>query len=97
MKTRFFLALAGAAFAVVAAAPATAQRDWDWRAGDYRLVGAGVSALFPELRRDPRGRAWVMRNFDRNRDGRVQPREALAANDAFVALAGREPPLRLAG
>ncbi len=47
-----------------------------------------MPALFPELRGSARGRAWVMRNFDWNRDGRVQPREALAANDAFVEVAG---------
>ena len=44
--------------------------------------------LFPELRGNPRGRAFVMRNFDRNRDGRVSPREAQAANRAFAGVAG---------
>ena len=72
----------------LAAVPALAQDRWDWRPGDYRLVGAGVPDLFPELRATPRGRAWVMRNFDRNRDGRVQPREAMAANRAFADVAG---------
>ncbi|MCU6455361.1 OmpA family protein [Sphingomonas sp. A2-49] len=72
------------------AGPAAAQDRWDWSAGDrpYRLVGAGVPDLFPELRRTERGRAFVMRNFDINRDGRVSPREAEAANRAFAAVAG---------
>ena len=73
---------------LAAAAPALAQDRWDWRPGDYRLVGAGVSILYPELRDRPRGRAFVMRNFDFNRDGRVQPREANAANRAFAGVAG---------
>ena len=30
---------------------------------------AGVGLLYPELRRTNRGRAFVMRNFDRNRAG----------------------------
>ena len=72
----------------LAATPSQAQDRWDWRPGDYRLIGAGVPDLFPELRGTPRGRAWVMRNFDRNRDGRVQPREADAANRAFADVAG---------
>jgi outer membrane protein OmpA-like peptidoglycan-associated protein len=72
------------------AGPAAAQDRWDWSAGDrpYRLIGAGVPDLFPELRRTERGRAFVMRNFDVNRDGRVSPREAAAANRAFAAVAG---------
>jgi outer membrane protein OmpA-like peptidoglycan-associated protein len=44
--------------------------------------------LFPELRRTNRGRAFVMRNFDRNDDGRINPREAEAANRAFAEIAG---------
>lgn len=83
------LALAGAATAL----PAAAQDRWDWTGGrpgtrDYRLAGAGVRLLFPELRSTVRGRAFVMRNFDRNRDGFVQPREADAANRAFASIAG---------
>ena len=67
---------------------AAAQDRWDrdeGRAGarDDRLVGAGVPSLLPELRRTPRGRAFVM-DFDFNRDGRVSPREARAANRAFA-------------
>ena len=73
---------------VLAAGPALAQERWDWRPGGYRLVGAGVPLLSPELRDTPRGRAFVMRNFDLNRDGRVQPREADAANRAFLGVAG---------
>lgn len=77
------LPLLGAAAATLAAsaAPASAQERWDWdggRAGDrdYHLVGPGVPRLFPELRRTNRGRAFVMRNFDFNRDGRVNLRRA---------------------
>ena len=83
-------AAAVAAASLFAAAPAAAQDRWDWSPGDraYRLVGAGVPVLYPELRGSPRGRAFVMRNFDLNRDGRVQPREADAANRAFAAVAG---------
>jgi outer membrane protein OmpA-like peptidoglycan-associated protein len=78
---------------IVAASPAVAQRNWDWSGGrpgtrDYRLIGAGVPALFPELRGTNRGRAFVLRNFDWNRDGRVAPREANAANRAFAQIAG---------
>lgn len=84
-----------AAIAVAAgAAPALAQDRWDWgggRAGDrdYGLTGAGVPILYPELRRTNRGRAFVMRNFDFNRDGRISPREADAANRAFARIAGQ--------
>ncbi len=72
---------------------ATAQSRWDWgggRAGDreYRLQGVGVPLLYPELRRTNRGRAFVMRNFDVNRDGRVNRREAEAANRVFAEVAG---------
>jgi outer membrane protein OmpA-like peptidoglycan-associated protein len=75
------------------AAPALAQGPWDWTGGrpgsrDYRLAGAGVRLLIPELRATNRGRAFVMRNFDRNRDGLVQPREAELANRAFIEIAG---------
>ncbi len=44
--------------------------------------------LFAELRTSNRGRAFVLRNFDFNRDGRVSPREAQAANRAFAEVAG---------
>ncbi|WP_294191468.1 OmpA family protein [uncultured Sphingomonas sp.] len=88
MKQLSLLVATAATLAATAALPATAQGRWDYRPGDYRLVGAGVRLLFPELRNSARGQAFVMRNFDYNRDGRVQPREAEAANDAFVAIAG---------
>lgn len=81
--------LIGAAMAAATiAVPAAAQDRFDWRPGSYRLVGAGVPILFPELRATPRGRSFVMRNFDRNGDGRISPREADAANSAFVRIAG---------
>lgn len=86
--------LAAAAIAVAASAtPVMGQDRWDWgggRAGDrdYRLSGAGVPLLYPELRRTNRGRAFVMRNFDRNDDRRVSPAEARAANRAFDNVAG---------
>jgi len=93
-----FKSASGRAFALAAAltvlaTPAFAQDRFDWgggRAGerDDGLAGAGVSRLLPELRRTPRGRAFVMRNFDRNDDGRVSPREANEANRAFLRLAG---------
>ena len=75
------------------ASPAGAQSRWDFDGGrqgdrEYRLVGAGVRLLLPELRRTNRGRAFVMRNFDRNRDGFINQREAEAANVAFVEIAG---------
>jgi outer membrane protein OmpA-like peptidoglycan-associated protein len=79
---------AGLATLATTASPALAQARWDYRPGDYRLIGAGVRLLVPELRRSPRGQAFVMRNFDLNRDGRVQPREAQAANEAFLRVAG---------
>lgn len=75
------------AAALFPATSAQAQR-LDWRPGAFRLVGAGVPDLFPELRGTARGRAFVMRNFDRNRDGRINRREADAANAAFVRYAG---------
>jgi outer membrane protein OmpA-like peptidoglycan-associated protein len=82
-----------AAVSVTTAMPAAAQSRWDWTGGrpggrDYRLAGPGVRLLFPELRQSPRGRAWVARNFDRNRDGLIGPREAETANTAFAETAG---------
>jgi outer membrane protein OmpA-like peptidoglycan-associated protein len=84
---------ATAAAAVASGGLALAQDRLDWGGGrdgdrDYRLIGPGVPQLYPELRRSNRGRAFVMRNFDFNRDGRVNFREAEAANRAFAAVAG---------
>ena len=93
-KTGLLAATAAAAALLTAgASPLSAQGRWDWDGGrqgdrDYRLAGAGVRLLLPELRRTNRGRAFVMRNFDRNRDGLVSPREAREANAAFVEVAG---------
>lgn len=83
---------AGIALASLAT-PALAQGPWDWTGGrpgarEYRLIGPGVRLLIPELRATNRGRAFVMRNFDRNRDGIVQIREAELANRAFLEIAG---------
>lgn len=96
MKTMRKTILAASAAIValgIAAAPASAQRRWDYGGGrsgdrDYRLAGAGVRLLYPELRDSNRGRAFVLRNFDVDRDGRVSPREAQAANRAFRQVAG---------
>lgn len=97
--------LAGLAAAWVAgtvSAPAIAQAEhwvpghWDWsggRADDrraYDLHGPGVPILFPELRDNPRGRAFVLRNFDRGHDGFITPREARDANSAFAEAVGPE-------
>ena len=86
---------ATAAAAIAAGGPASAQDRRDWNGGrdgdrEYRLIGPGVPQLYPELRRTNRGRAFVMRNFDFNRDGLVNRREAAAANRAFESVAGRE-------
>lgn len=86
-------AIAMAAALTALASPAIAQDRLDWGGGrsgerNYGLVGAGVPRLLPELRRTNRGRAFVMRNFDDNDDGRISPREADAANGAFIRLAG---------
>lgn len=79
-----------AATLLAGAAPAAAQDRWDWNPGPraYRLAGPGVPMLFPELRDSPRGRAFVMRNFDWNHDGYIDRREADAANRAFAERAG---------
>lgn len=75
------------------AAPALAQERWDWaggRPGDREIVleGRGVPNLLPQLRDSRRGRAFVMRNFDENANGRISPREADDANRAFLRIAG---------
>jgi outer membrane protein OmpA-like peptidoglycan-associated protein len=89
MKT--FLIAATLGIAMVA--PASAQQGWDWSGGrpggaDIRLAGPGVRLLFPELRNTNRGRAFVLRNFDRNRDRFITIREAERANRAFADMAG---------
>jgi outer membrane protein OmpA-like peptidoglycan-associated protein len=91
VRTTFAASLALAALATSGAA--AAQQGWDYGGGrpgdrEYGLRGAGVDLLFPELRNSNRGRAFVIRNFDRNEDGLVSPREAEAANRAFAELAG---------
>ena len=93
LKTPPGRAIALAAALAALATPAFAQDRFDWGGGrsgerEYGLVGAGVPRLLPELRRTNRGRAFVMRNFDANDDGRVSPREADAANRAFLRIAG---------
>ena len=88
-----FQALAASAAILATCAPAMAQeRSWDWsggRSGDreVRLEGPGVRLLHRELRGTNRGRAFVMRNFDDNRDGRINRREAERANRAFMQFA----------
>lgn len=78
------------------AGAASAQDRWDWSGGDandrraYELRGRGVSDLLPALRDTRRGQAFVLRNFDFDRDGRIDPREARAANRAFIDIAGRD-------
>lgn len=90
MPKPLFAAALGAAALLAGAGPAAAQDRWDWQPGPrpYRLAGPGVPMLFPELRDTPRGRAFVMRNFDWNRDGYLDRREADAANRAFARIAG---------
>lgn len=103
----------GAALGVLIAAGALsgvaeAQGRYDFRPGErpYDLRGPGVRDLLPELRDTPRGRAFVMRNFDFDRDGFISPREAREANRAFLDIAGPgdrrrfdwdHPPGRFAG
>lgn len=85
-------AVALAAALVTLATPAFGQDRFDWGGGrsgerDLRLTGAGVPLLLPELKRTARGRAFVMRNFDHNHDGRINRREAEDANRAFLLVA----------
>lgn len=94
MEKNMLKSVAAAIATLAAITPAMAQDRWDWsggRPGDrsaYRLAGAGVPLLYPELRGSVRGRAFVLRNFDFNDDGRISPREAEAANRAFADVAG---------
>lgn len=79
-----------------AAAPALAQDRgrWDWGPGPvgdpgaFELRGRGVDLLVPELRDTRRGHVFVLRNFDFDRDGFISPREADAANRAFLRGVG---------
>lgn len=96
MMRKTILATLGIALAA-GAVPAEAQRSWDWTggrpgSGAWRLVGPGVGVLIPELRASLRGRAFVLRNFDWNRDRVIGVREARAANRTFIELAGRDRP-----
>lgn len=84
-----FLTFAASAAMLAGSSPALAQqRNWD-RGNDGaeerapRLVGAGVPLLERDLRESDRGRIFVIRNFDANRDGRISRREAMEANRAF--------------
>ncbi|MFD1951673.1 OmpA family protein [Sphingomonas arantia] len=81
----------------LAAVPATAsaQDRFDFGGGrrgerDILLQGNGVPILYPELRATNRGRAFVLRNFDANDDGRINRREADDANAAFARIAGAD-------
>ena len=95
MSQNLARAALGILMATATVAPALAQdqarfdpRTAPWTRPGYRLVGAGVPVLFPELRNTPRGRAFVMPNFDANGDGRINRQEADDANREFARLAG---------
>jgi outer membrane protein OmpA-like peptidoglycan-associated protein len=104
MRTNRSLIGAGLAAALAVGAiatPAFAQDHWvpghwDWSGGrpddtrPYDLRGPGMRMLLPELRDTRRGRAFVARNFDFDHDGFITPREANAANRAFMQVAGRD-------
>ena len=85
-------ALAGILMLGAVSQPALAQSRWDLDGGpvsrSWDLEGPGVRMLYPELRDDRRGRAFVIRNFDAQHDGFISPREAIAANRAFDGIAG---------
>ncbi|MDB5724320.1 MAG: OmpA family protein [Novosphingobium sp.] len=84
--------LAGILMLGTLAQPAQAQSRWDFDGGpasrSWDLEGPGVRMLYPELRDNRRGRAFVIRNFDAQHDGFISPREAIAANRAFDGLSG---------
>ena len=92
MKTTTITTAFGLILLAAGAAPASAQARYDPTdprfSGARPLLGAGVRLLYPELRNTPRGRAFVIPNFDANGDGRIAPREARAANRAFEGIAG---------
>ncbi len=83
-----------AAVLAVSATGATAQSRWDFGGGGpddrraYDLRGRGADLLLPELRETRRGQAFFLRNFDADGNGRVNRREADAANRAFLELVG---------
>jgi outer membrane protein OmpA-like peptidoglycan-associated protein len=52
------------------------------------MTGPGVRILYPELRETRRGRAFVMRNFDRDHNHFLTVFEARDANRAFAQIAG---------
>lgn len=92
---KFMIATAVLTAVLAGSAQAQPQDRWDWSGGrndgpEWRFDGPGVPMLLPELRDTPRGRAFVLRNFDFNHDRVIEPREARAANDAFMAAAGRD-------
>jgi len=93
MKTTFARTAFGLVMIAATTAPAFAQARYDmsnppWSRLGYRLAGAGVPILFPELRNTARGRAFVMPNFDANGDGRINRQEAGDANREFARIAG---------
>ena len=96
MTARPLIGAALAALAVAAAAPALAQDRgrWDWGPGPvgdpgaFELRGRGVDLLVPELRDTRRGHVFVLRNFDFDHNGFISPREADAANRAFLRGVG---------
>jgi outer membrane protein OmpA-like peptidoglycan-associated protein len=91
IQKRALRAFATSAALLAAASPVLAQeRNWDWSGGRGdmpALIGAGVPLLHRELRDTARGRAFVVRNFDANADGRINPREAERANRVFAEAA----------
>lgn len=84
--------LTALALPLACAAPALAQPayvyDWGPPARTWLLHGPGMRYLYPELRDDRRGRSFVARNFDLDRDGYITKREAIAADRGFDELAG---------
>ena len=90
MKTIATMTIALAMLA--GAAPAAAQRNYDYGGGRPgqrvgELAGVGVPNLLPELRATPRARAFVLRNFDADGNGRINRVEADEANRAFMSIA----------